>query len=87
MSGLVELITENQAMTGFRTSYQGRPETGQLAGQGTWGVPLGQLWPALIDWNPRGLAAGPVDQLMKKAAGLATKLLVLWQWSGRYFEH
>ena len=32
-------------------------------------------------------AAGPKDQQTQKAAGLATKLPVLWQWTGPYFEH
>ena len=42
-------------------------------------------WLGLID--PHGLAAGPQDRGSNKAAGLATKLTVLWQWTGRYFEH
>ena len=43
---------------------------------------------AKANWlHPRGLPAGPKDRLMKNAAGLATKLPVLWQWTGRYFEH
>ena len=32
-------------------------------------------------------AAGPQDQQTQKAAGLTTKLPVLWQWTGPYFEH
>ena len=32
-------------------------------------------------------AAGPKDQQTQKAAGLDTKLPVLWQWTGPYFEH
>ena len=39
-----------------------------------------------VNW-PSGLAAGPQDRRSNKAAGLATKLTVLWQWTGRYFEH
>ena len=37
--------------------------------------------------DPRDLATGPQDRRTNKAAGLATKLTVLWQWTGRYFEH
>ena len=43
-------------------------------------VDVGQLWPGLIGCTP-------VDRWKEKAPGLDTKLPVLWQWTGRYFEH
>ena len=43
--------------------------------------------PCMARDNWLRLAAGPVDRRTKKAAGLALKLPVLWQWTGRYFEH
>ena len=43
--------------------------------------------PEIIGCTLTRLAAGPLDRRTKKTPGLVTKLLVLWQWTGHYFEH
>ena len=62
--------------------------TAVLQGQARCTASLGGgFWLRLIDCHPCGLPAGHQDRGVKRAAGLGTKLPVLWQWTGRYFEH